>query len=155
VSFQELATRVSHRNTGKLRRHLCEQMTAARGRRREPAHDLLPELLAAALEIAPNEAMRAITMWSRAFQMPGYTIDGFLRKSVAIANRGIYDLRLHHDEVLMPVLRKWKVFELEGLDAEGEKAREELADFMGGLEVAAKKFEERREARRARQKLRA
>jgi acyl-[acyl-carrier-protein] desaturase len=85
------------------------------------------------------------------FQMPGYTIDNFLRKSVSIANAGIYDLRLHHDDVLAPILRHWGVFELEGLTDEGEKARQELSEFMAGLDAAAKKFEERREQRRARQ----
>ena len=156
VSFQELATRVSHRNTGKASGDaLCEQMMQ-RVAADENLHMIFyRNVLAAALEVAPNEAMRAITDVVRGFQMPGYTIDGFLRKSVQIANAGIYDLRLHHDEVLMPVVREWKVFELEGLDAEGEKAREELADFMGGLDAAAKKFEERREARRARQNARA
>ncbi|GAB3653234.1 acyl-ACP desaturase [Actinocorallia lasiicapitis] len=151
VSFQELATRVSHRNTGKASGDdLCEQMMQ-RVAADENLHMIFyRNLLEAAIEVDPNAAMRAITDVVKGFQMPGYTIDGFLRKSVAIANAGIYDLRLHHDEVLMPVLRKWRVFELEGLDAEGEKAREELSDFMTGLDEAAKKFEERREARRAR-----
>jgi acyl-[acyl-carrier-protein] desaturase len=107
-------------------------------------------VLAAALELDPNRTMRAITDVVTGFQMPGYTIDGFLRKSVQIANAGIYDLRLHHDDVLMPVLRKWKVFELEGLDDQGEKARTELSEFMANLDSAAKKFEERRAARKAR-----
>ncbi len=44
VSFQELATRVSHRNTGKVVRRPDRRPDAsAHRRRREPAHDLLPE----------------------------------------------------------------------------------------------------------------
>jgi acyl-[acyl-carrier-protein] desaturase len=151
VSFQELATRVSHRNTGKASGdELCEKMMQ-RVATDENLHMIFyRNVLAAALEMEPNQTMRAITDVVKGFQMPGYTIDGFLRKSVAIANAGIYDLRLHHDDVLMPVLRKWKVFELEGLDDQGEKARTELAEFMANLDSAAKKFEERRAARQAR-----
>ncbi|WP_106397932.1 acyl-ACP desaturase [Actinocorallia populi] len=151
VSFQELATRVSHRNTGKASGDaLCEQMMQ-RVAADENLHMIFyRNLIGAAFEVVPNEAMKAVLEVVKGFQMPGYTIDGFLRKSVAIANAGIYDLRLHHDDVLMPVLRKWKVFEMEGLDGEGEKARTELSEFLATLDAAAKKFEERREARRAR-----
>jgi acyl-[acyl-carrier-protein] desaturase len=107
--------------------------------------------MAAALDAAPNETMRAITDVVKAFQMPGHSIDGFLRKSVVIANAGIYDLRLHHDDVLTPVLRKWGVFDRTDLTGDGDKAREELAEFLEGLDDAATKFETRREERRARQ----
>ena len=68
---------------------------------------------------------------------------------------GIYDLRIHHDEVLAPVLRYWNVFEIEGLDAEGEQARNELADFMAELEKQALRFEEKRDALKARMAARA
>jgi acyl-[acyl-carrier-protein] desaturase len=95
--------------------------------------------------------MRAITDVVTAFQMPGYSIDGFLRKSVIIANAGIYDLRLHHDDVLVPVLRKWGVFDRTDLSGDGEKARQELGEFLDQLDAAATKFETRREERRARQ----
>ncbi|GAA0966167.1 acyl-ACP desaturase [Actinocorallia libanotica] len=151
VSFQELATRVSHRNTGKASGDaLCEQMMQ-RVAADENLHMIFyRNLIGAAFEVVPNEAMKAVLEVVKGFQMPGYTIDGFLRKSVAIANAGIYDLRLHHDDVLMPVLRKWKVFEMEGLDGEGEKARTELSEFLANLDAAARRFEERREARRAR-----
>ncbi|XVQ13046.1 acyl-ACP desaturase [Spirillospora sp. CA-255316] len=151
VSFQELATRVAHRNTGKASGDpICEQMLA-RVAADENLHMIFyRNLLAAALEIAPNETMRAITEVVKAFEMPGHGIEGFLRKSVIIANAGIYDLRLHHDDVLTPVLRKWGVFDRTDLTGDGDKAREELAEFLEQLDAAATKFEERREERRAR-----
>ena len=67
-----------------------------------------------------------------------------------IAKAGIYDHRLHYDEVLMPVLRHWKVFERDDLGPEGEQAREELAKFLEGLDAQAAKFVERRAENRAR-----
>ena len=53
------------------------------------------------------------------------------------------------------MLRYWKVFDIEGLDAEGERARNELADFMAELEKPALRFEDKRDALKARMAARA
>ena len=78
-----------------------------------------------------------------AFQMPGAGIPGFVRKAAQIAKAGIYDLRVHRDEVLMPILRHWRIFELTNLDAAAEAARTRLAEHLAKLDEAAKRFEER------------
>jgi acyl-[acyl-carrier-protein] desaturase len=57
--------------------------------------------------------------------------------------------------VLNPVLRQWDVWNIAGLDAEGERARDELAVQMQDLDLAATRFEEKRAARRARDAARA
>jgi acyl-[acyl-carrier-protein] desaturase len=49
-----------------------------------------------------------------------------------------------------PILRTWKVFERDDFGPEGEKAREELAAFLTGLDAQATKFVESRERMRAR-----
>ncbi|MDG4830286.1 acyl-ACP desaturase [Solwaraspora sp. WMMD1047] len=151
VSFQELATRISHRNTGKATGDpRCEQLLA-RVAADENLHMVFyRNLLAAAFELAPSQAMRAVADVVADFQMPGAGIEGFARKSVAIALAGIYDLRQHRDEVLQPVLRQWDVWNVTGLDADGEAAREELAAQLDGLEQSASRFEEKRDARRSR-----
>ncbi|WP_018653739.1 acyl-ACP desaturase [Actinomadura flavalba] len=155
VAFQELATRVSHRNTGKASGDpLCERMMA-RVAKDENLHMIFyRNFIGAAFEADPSQTLRAVKDVVTTFEMPGNTIDGFLRKSVAIANAGIYDLRLHHDEVVQPILRKWGVFELTGLDAEAEQARDELAAFLDGLDQAATRFEDRRAERQARREAR-
>jgi acyl-[acyl-carrier-protein] desaturase len=89
--------------------------------------------------------MRAVTDTVRDFAMPGHSIEGFTRKAMEIAVAGIYDLTQHIDEVLMPVLRHWKVFERTDLGPDGEIARQELADFLEGLQVQADRFANRRE----------
>jgi acyl-[acyl-carrier-protein] desaturase len=63
---------------------------------------------------------------------------------------GIYDLRLHRDDVLMPVLRKWRVFERDDFGPAGEEARAELEAFLTGLDDQARRFEEKRDALKAR-----
>ena len=61
-----------------------------------------------------------------------------------MARAGIYDLRVHHDEVVWPLLRHWRVFELEGLDPSAEARRDELRRFLDGLDAQATRFEARR-----------
>jgi len=151
VSFQELATRVSHRNTGKFTNDPMAEQLLARIAADENLHMIFyRNLLNSALQIAPDQTMQAILEVVKGFQMPGTEIPGFQRKAVEIAVAGIYDLRQHRDDVVMPVLRFWKVFELEGLSAEGEQARTELAEFMEGLEKQALRFEDKRETLKAR-----
>jgi acyl-[acyl-carrier-protein] desaturase len=151
VSFQELATRIAHRNTGKASADpVCERLLA-RVAADENLHMLFyRNLLEAAFRLAPDQTMRAVTDVVTTFQMPGHGIEGFARKSVMIAMAGIYDLRQHHDEVLLPVLRQWNVFDAEGLGDEAERAREELAAFIARLDAAATRFEERRQERLSR-----
>ena len=60
-----------------------------------------------------------------------------------IAKAGIYDLRIHRDEVLLPILKHWGIFELTGLDAAAEAARERLVEHLASLDEAAKRFEAR------------
>jgi acyl-[acyl-carrier-protein] desaturase len=150
VSFQELATRVSHRNTGRVTEDPVAERLLARVAMDENLHMVFyRNLVQAALEIAPDATLRAITDEVVGFQMPGSIIPGFARKAVQMAKAGIYDLRVHHDDIVMPLLRQWRVFELEGLDAEGEQARQELAAAVEALDSAATRFTEQRDAAEA------
>ena len=126
MSFQELASRVSHRNTGKVTNDPIAEKMLARISKDENLHMVFyRNIVAAALEIAPDATMRAIADEVIGFEMPGATMAGFRRNSTIIAKAGIYDLRLHHDDVIMPVLRHWDVFDRTDLGAVGDEAREE------------------------------
>ena len=156
VSFQELATRISHRNTGKYTQDpYCEQMLARIAQDENLHMVFYRNLLAAALEIAPEQTLQAVRDVVSNFQMPGHTIEDFGRRSVQIAMAGIYDLRIHRDEVLQPILRQWDVWDMPGLGGEGQKARDQLGEFMETLETQAARFEDKREQWRARQAARA
>ncbi|GAA2354019.1 acyl-ACP desaturase [Catellatospora methionotrophica] len=156
VSMQELATRVAHRNTGRVSGDpICDALLA-KVANDENLHMLFyRNLLMASFDLVPNATMEAILRVVKSFQMPGHTIENFGRKSVQIAMAGIYDLRIHHDEVVMPVLRQLKVLERTGLSAEGERAREELVEVLGKLDTAASRFEDKRAAHQARAAARA
>ena len=151
VSFQELATRISHRNTGRYAEDPIAERLLTRVSTDENLHMVFyRNLVKAALEISPGPTLRAITDEVTNFHMPGIVIPGFARKAALIAKAGIYDLRIHHDEVIWPLLRQWGVFDLGSLDGEGEKACAELADFLTELDGQASRFEERRAQAQAR-----
>ncbi|HEX2074145.1 MAG TPA: acyl-ACP desaturase [Geodermatophilus sp.] len=151
VSFQELATRVSHRNTGRATGDPIADKLLARIATDENLHMVFyRNLMAAAFDVNPDLAMQAVTKEVVGFEMPGATMAGFRKNSMLIAKAGIYDLRLHHDDVVQPVLRAWKVFERTDLGPEGERARDELAAFLTGLDAQAARFVESRERMRAR-----
>jgi acyl-[acyl-carrier-protein] desaturase len=156
VAFQELATRISHRNTGHHSGDpVCDRMLA-RIATDENLHMIFyRNLLAKAFELAPDQTMGAVRDVVVDFRMPGHGMPGFERAAAQIAIGGIYNLRIHHDDVLQPVLRYLKVLEIGGLGPEGLKAQEELGLYMGGLDDQATKFDERREALLARRRARA
>jgi acyl-[acyl-carrier-protein] desaturase len=155
VSFQELATRVSHRNTGRATGCPLAEQLLARISTDENLHMVFyRNLMSAAFDIAPDEAMEAIRDEAIGFAMPGQGMSNFLRNSVTIAKAGIYDLRLHHDEVIAPVLKFWRVFDRTDLGPVGEQARAELSAFLTELDLRAGQFVEKRELARERAALR-
>ncbi|AGB25774.1 Fatty acid desaturase [Mycobacterium sp. JS623] len=142
VTFQELATRVSHRNTGRA----CNDTVADQLLQRVSADENLHmifyrDVSAAGFDIAPNQAMHSLHKVLSNFKMPGYTIPDFRRKAVTIASGGVYDPRIHLDDVVMPVLKKWRIFEREDFTGEAARQRDELATLVEELEEACDKFE--------------
>ncbi|MGO3328512.1 acyl-ACP desaturase [Gordonia sp. (in: high G+C Gram-positive bacteria)] len=152
VTFQELATRVSHRNTGKA----CNDPIADRMLQRIAADENLHmifyrNICGAGMDISPDQTLRAVTDIVTNFQMPGAGMPNFRRHGVLMAKHGIYDLRQHLEEVIQPVLRKWNVFERNDFTPAGEKTREELASFLDQLDKDATRFEEMRDRALARE----
>ena len=144
VAFQELATRISHRNTGRYSQDPVADRIMVRIATDENLHMVFyRDILAAAIQIHPSAAVKAIVDEVLAFEMPGAGIPGFLRKAAQVAKAGIYDLRVHREEVLLPIIKHWKIFELTGLDAVAEESRRRLAEHLERLDRAARRFEER------------
>ncbi|MEJ9080711.1 acyl-ACP desaturase [Gordonia malaquae] len=152
VTFQELATRVSHRNTGKA----CNDPVADRMLQRIAADENLHmifyrNICGAGMDISPDQTLRAVSDIVTNFQMPGAGMPNFRRHGVLMAKHGIYDLRQHLEEVIQPVLRKWNVFDRTDFGPAGEKTREELAAFLEQLDKDATRFEEMRDRALARE----
>ena len=128
LTLQELATRIAHRSTGKLMGDPAGYAVMARVATDENLHFLFyRDLATAALEVDPSAMVIAMEAVVRTFAMPGTGIPGFDRHAAAIARAGIYNLLVHHDQILVPVvLQHWRVPDLTGLSAEAELAREHL-----------------------------
>jgi acyl-[acyl-carrier-protein] desaturase len=142
VTFQELATRISHRNTGKACNETIADQLLARISHDENLHMIFyRDVSEAGMEIAPNKAMKSLHRVLRNFKMPGFSVPEFRRKAVMIAVGGVYDPRIHLDDVVMPVLKKWRIFEREDFTGEAAELRDDLALLVKELEVACEKFE--------------
>jgi acyl-[acyl-carrier-protein] desaturase len=149
VALQELATRVAHRNTGKLLGDPVGYEVMARVAADENLHYLFyRDLVAEAVALDPSAVVVAIDRQVREFEMPGTGIHNFTARAASIARAGIYDLALHYDQVLVPcVLRHWKLEEIEGLSPGAEEARGRVLRYMARLESVARRLAERRQAK--------
>lgn len=144
VSMQELATRVAHRGTGRLSNDPGLEKLLTRISTDENLHMVLyRDLFEAALEIDPVAAFSALTQEIVGFAMPGTGIPGFLRRAAVVARAGIYDLAIHRDQVLRPLLRFWDVFD-RALPPEAELERDQLALVMAEIDRRVAKQQARR-----------
>ena len=148
VSMQELATRVAHRGTGRVSDDPGLDRLLSRIATDENLHMVLyRDLFLAALELEPARALAALTQEIVGFAMPGTGIPGFVRRAAVVARAGIYDLGIHRDQVLAPLLRFWQIFE-RPLPPDAEAARDELAAVMAEIDRRVDKQRTRQQARR-------
>ena len=148
VALQELATRVAHHNTGKrlddpVGREVMKRVAADENR-----HYLFYRDLAdAAFEIDPSGMMLAVEHEVRTFEMPGTGIVDFSHHAKAIARAGIYDFRIHHEQILLPVvLRHWNIAARTGLTPEAELARDAALERIERIAQAGRRTTARQEA---------
>jgi acyl-[acyl-carrier-protein] desaturase len=138
VAVQELATRTAHRRTGDLLedragREMLRQVSSDENRHFLFYRDLVGHLFA----VDPSTTMAAVAEEVRAFAMPGVSIPGFREHAQAIAAARIYDLEIHLDHVVGPLLRWWRVGDVIGLDDDGEQARASLTHTLARLRRVA------------------
>jgi acyl-[acyl-carrier-protein] desaturase len=148
LALQELATRIAHHNTGKALPDGEGYAVMKRVAADENLHYLFyRDLVSAALEIDPSGMIEAIKRQTLKFEMPGAGIVDFAQHTKAIARAGIYDLSLHHDSILKPViLGHWDVANRQGLTASAEAARDRLVQFISRMGRAAARIKEPRAA---------
>ncbi len=135
VSFQELATRVSHRNTGRLSGDPKLERLLARIATDENLHMVFyRDLCAAALEVDPAGMLTAIADELESFSMPGSNAPQFRRRAALVARAGIYDLKVHREDIVEPLLRHWRVLDLTDLPPAAEQARDRITSFCAALD---------------------
>jgi acyl-[acyl-carrier-protein] desaturase len=141
LALQELATRIAHHNTGKALPDTEGYNVMKRVAADENLHYLFyRDLVTAALEIDPSGMVEAIKRQVLTFEMPGTGIQGFTEHAKAIARAGIYDLAVHHDSILKPVvLGNWDIAGRQDLTPAAEAAQRRLVQFITRLGRASAK----------------
>src|SRR3546814_19343763 len=101
-------------------------------------HVFYRDAATAALELDPDGMVLAIDRQARNFAMPGTGIPDFAGHAKRIADAGLYDFRIHHDQILKPmVVAQWTPPELEGLSPEADPAREKGLTHLARVDKAA------------------
>ena len=144
TTIQELATRISHRNTGAITDDETAEKLCSRVATDENLHYVFyRDMAVSAIELDPNAMVEAMHRQITNFAMPGAGIQGFREKAKAMAQAGIYNLRIHHDQVLRPILDKhWKLADLQGLSDHAKRLREEVYAYVARLDRVATKLGE-------------
>jgi acyl-[acyl-carrier-protein] desaturase len=147
TSLQELATRISHRNTGELLTDPAGRTIMRRVAADENLHHLFyRDLAGAAIERDPSAMVIAMDEVVRGFAMPGTGITDFSRLARVIAGAGVYDFSIHYHQIVAPiVLQRWRLADLDGLSSDAAQARDRLLRFVGRM----RKVADRTDARRA------
>ena len=146
TTLQELATRISHRNTGLLLDDPAGRAVMARVAADENLHHLFyRDLATAAIEHSPSEMVIAMDCVVRAFAMPGIGIPDFASRARIMAKAGVYDFAIHHDQILVPiVMQRWALAGITGLSAEAEQARDRLVAYIERLDRVARRAQARK-----------
>jgi len=149
TSAQELATRVSHRNTGVKADEEAAYEIMKRVAADENYHYIFYKgVVTAMLEHNPSACVLSMKKVYENFNMPGTVVPRFRKRAAHAARAEIYDLRIHAEKIIAPVLREWKIDKLEGLTSEADEARSALMSMPANLVARAEKLEAKA-ARRA------
>jgi acyl-[acyl-carrier-protein] desaturase len=142
VALQELATRIAHRNTGKILDDPVGTAIMTRVAADENLHHLFyRDLVSVAIDIDPSAMVAAIDRQVREFAMPGVGIPEFRAHARAIAHAGVYDFAAHYDQILVPVVYKhWRLAQIPNLKAAAEQARERVVRHIERVGQAARRL---------------
>ena len=144
TTLQELATRISHRNTGAITDDETAEKLCSRVATDENLHYVFyRDMAVQAIQMNPSAMVEAMHRQITNFAMPGAGIPGFREKAKAMAQAGIYNLRIHLDQVLRPVLdNHWRLAEIDGLSDEAKQKREDIYAHLERLDRVAARLGE-------------
>ena len=139
TSFQELATQVAHRNTGKAldKDKLGKRVMALVAGDEKLHHEFYVSLTKYAFEIDPSTLIIAALRQLKGFKMPGTGIPDFASLSKKIEKAGIYDIPQFYDNVVVPTLSRWNIDDMENISDEAKIARDKLNRYVSMLSKIA------------------
>lgn len=144
TATQELATRVSHRNAGKITDDPAAFELMRNIATDENHHFIFYKgVMQAMLDTAPDLVMGGIYEVFSNFQMPGVAMPNFVRRSIDVAKAGVYNLRIHHDRVLLPLLKEWNIAAITDLKPAAAELQEKIMAIPEQVLRRAEVFERR------------
>ncbi|MFF7940067.1 acyl-ACP desaturase [Nocardia gamkensis] len=127
-AFEEAASAVRHRNTAALGENPLVTAIAERIALDDELQSVFfADLVAAALDLAPDQTVRAIADRVAGFEVPTVALPNGRSSDEVLAEAGIYDRAKEDELVFAPLLRRWNIFTRTDLGPDGELAREELS----------------------------
>ncbi|WP_040837891.1 acyl-ACP desaturase [Nocardia brevicatena] len=137
AALEETAAAIRHRNTAALRENpLVTSISERIAADDELQARFFAELIGAAFEQAPDQAMRAVADRIAAFRVPSFTLPDGRSTDQALAEAGIYDPAKQGELVFTPLLTEWNVFTRTDLGEAGEAARAELVSHCAASDGA-------------------
>ncbi|MFE3543630.1 acyl-ACP desaturase [Nocardia sp. NPDC059177] len=130
-AFEEVAAGIRHRNTAALGENpvvtaIAEKIAVDD----ELQAEFFATLVSAALDLVPDQAVRAIADRVADFRVPHVDLPGGGSSDEALAAAGIYDPANEAELVFKPLLARWNIFTRTDFSEAGEKARAELALYQ-------------------------
>ncbi|MGY2029554.1 acyl-ACP desaturase [Nocardia gipuzkoensis] len=127
-AFEEVASAVRHRNIAALGENpLVTAMAERIAQDDELQSVFFADLVAAALDLAPDQTVRAIADRVAGFEVPTVTLPDGRSSDEALAEAGVYDRSKEDELVFAPLLRRWNIFTRTDFGPDGVLAREELS----------------------------
>ncbi|MGO4616213.1 acyl-ACP desaturase [Nocardia sp. 2YAB30] len=131
-AFEEAASVIRHRNIAALGENPMVTAIAERIALDDELQSVFfADLVAAGLDLAPDQTVRAIADRVADFHVPTVTLADGRTSDEVLAEAGIYDRAKEGELVFAPLLKRWNVFSRTDFGPEGEKARDELAHLRG------------------------
>ncbi|MFE5478497.1 acyl-ACP desaturase [Nocardia sp. NPDC056541] len=127
-AFEEAAAAIRHRNTAAIGENpIVTAMAEKLAADDELQAEFFAVLVAAALDLVPDQAVRAIADRVADFRVPHVDLPGGGSSDEALAEAGIYAPAKEGELVFKPLLQRWNIFSRTDFSEEGEKTRAELA----------------------------
>jgi acyl-[acyl-carrier-protein] desaturase len=128
AAFDEAAAAIRHRNTAALGENPLVTAIAERLAADDELQSVFfANLVAAAFDLVPDQAMRAVADRVAAFRVPELTLADGRNSTEVLADASIYDPARAADLVFAPLLERWNVLSRNDFGEAGEQARAELA----------------------------
>ncbi|MBF6171161.1 acyl-ACP desaturase [Nocardia blacklockiae] len=126
-AFEEAAAAIRHRNTAALRENpLVTAISERLAADDELQSVFFANLVAAALDLVPDQTVRAIADQVAAFRIPEVPLSDGRNSTEVLAAAGVYDPAREGELVFAPLLERWNIFSRTDFGTEGEAARAEL-----------------------------